>query len=615
MVAMGLKKFIASTILLPFSMKPKVFIVAFVLALFFSAVVTQLLVNLAEANMMSEKISPIYIRSDGNIEPSGSLLKRTGNVYTFTGSSVPSFQTMGLSGFHVHTIVIQCDNVVLDGAGYALYGPGNLWTAITIDSRKNVTVENIEVNNFQTGISVSNSSNITFSQNNIINNSNGIQLAASNYSSVFKNNLRGSYNEIWFTDSNYNSIFGNTVYWTDFAGSSASRGFFLSYSCNNTFIGNSVTGQGQGVLFESSTNNTFRLNDFINNAAQVKDASFYSSDSSKNIWDDGSTGNFWSNYTGPDINKDGIGDSPFALDGKNVDRFPVMKSIYIAPVTLPIPFDKEIDHSQQSTQTPSPTPTVTSSPKITPSPSSPQASISMPQEYINYTVSNINGSLWATVDGVYQMHISPDLVGQEIQMVYPTPPGTTRDIRLSLDGQTISWSNYTQTNPEALHYTYLGEWPMITCTILPSSTDFQLRIHYQHPIMQANGSYLFLYDLNISPYLSGSSTNSTAHFSIYLDENCSDIQVYNVPRDSSILRDRKMTSVDFTLTQENSTKLVSFIITSDNSKPVPGDELITFQNSQINIPELSSLIILAVGTIGASLVTLIVRRKRTPSNF
>ena len=69
-----------------------------------------------KANMMYEKNSPIYIRSDGTVDPTNSLLKRDGNNYTFTGSSIPSFQTMGLGGYHVHTIVVQCSNIILDGA-------------------------------------------------------------------------------------------------------------------------------------------------------------------------------------------------------------------------------------------------------------------------------------------------------------------------------------------------------------------------------------------------------------------------------------------------------------------------------------------------------------------
>ena len=604
MIAMSNKKFIAKTVLPVLSMKLEVCTVVFVLALLFSVVTALQLVNPVSADMMAEKISPICIRSDGSIEPLNSLLTRTGNVYTFTGSSVPSFETMGIGGYHVHTIVIQRDNVVLDGAGYELDGPGGLWTAITINDVTNVTVKRVEINNFQTGVAVSNSSNIIITQNIISANSNGVMLASSNYNTISQNNLTGNYNGFSLTNSNYNSINGNIVsYGIGWSGSSYTSGFYLSNSSNNTLIGNSIATEGQGINFNVSSNNTFLLNDFINNGVQVTNTS-YSLIPSKNFWDDGATGNFWSNYTGLDSNKDGTGDDPFIIDSNNVDRYPLMNPIYVTQATLPNPFDKGVDHSQQGTaQPPSPSPTVTSSPGTT------QTLISMPQEYLNYTISNINGSLWATVDGVYPMHISPELVGHEIQMMYPTPTGTTGDIRIDLDGQEVSWSNYTQTNPAAFHYTYLGEWPMINCAILPASADFVMRIHYQHPIMQANGSCLFLYDLNINSYLSNLSSSSTATFNVRFETNCSNIQVYTVPSDSSIPRDSTKTPVIFVTTYGNNTQTVTFNIISDYSKSVPGDELITFEDSQAQVPEFPSWVILPICMIMALMAVMIVRRK------
>lgn len=56
-----------------------------------------------------------------------------------------------------------------------------------------------------------------------------------------------------------------------------------------------------------------------------------------------------------------------------------------------------------------------------PLPTTTVSTISMPVEYINYTVSTINGSLWATVDGTYPLHFSPDMVGYQLSMEYPTP--------------------------------------------------------------------------------------------------------------------------------------------------------------------------------------------------
>ncbi len=120
----------------------------------------------------------------------------------------------------------------------------------------------------------------------------------------------------------------------------------------------------------------------------------------------------------------------------------------------------------------------------------------------------------------------------------------------------------TQSVPDALHYTYLGEWPMILFAIQPASTDFTLKVHYQHPIPKANGTYLFLYNLNISSYLSASSDNSTAYFNVRMETNCSDIHVYTVPGDGSPPRDNTRTPVNFTTSNNNGAETVNFTITS-----------------------------------------------------
>ena len=237
------------------------------------------------------------------------------------------------------------------------------------------------------------------------------------------------------------------------------------------------------------------------------------------------------------------------------------------------------------------------------------SSISMPIEYVNYTVFAVDEGLWATVDGTFPMHIPAEWVGQELPMLYPTPPGVT-NISVELNGHEVGWGNFTQVYPDALHYTYLGEWSMINCTIQPTSADFLLTIHYQHPIFQVNGSYVFLYDLNISPYLSASSTSSVAYFSVRFETNASGINVYTVPGDSSVPRDSTRTPVNFAANLANGTETVAFNITSDYSKPVPGDELITFQDSQVQAPQFPLWIILPLLTIVGIVTILLVYFKK-----
>jgi hypothetical protein len=235
--------------------------------------------------------------------------------------------------------------------------------------------------------------------------------------------------------------------------------------------------------------------------------------------------------------------------------------------------------------------------------------LAMPEEYINYTITRVDGTLWAKIDGTYPIYLLSESEGDsqcvppdELPMVYPTPPGTT-NIHVKMNETELDWINYTEAYPNALHHTAIGDWSMIYCVIAPVSDYFMLKIHYEHPVQLINGSYLFLYDLNISPYLSSQSPNSTAYFTIGIETNISNLQAYTTETDSI------WNPINYTSSQEGATEMIAIQIYSEYSKPLLGDLAITFSDIETETIAVPSWIIIPVLLIAALLAVIIYRKK------
>ena len=90
----------------------------------------------------------------------------------------------------------------------------------------------------------------------------------------------------------------------------------------NTVIKNLIMNNKNGLYFCCGAKNNIVYNNvFINNT------NWNAKDDPINIWDNGIVGNYWDDYTGIDANGDGIGDTPFLINGGKEDRFPLMQPI------------------------------------------------------------------------------------------------------------------------------------------------------------------------------------------------------------------------------------------------------------------------------------------------
>jgi len=214
---------------------------------------------------------------------------------------------------------------------------------LSLINSTNITVENLNLKENEQGLLMVCTRNSKIMNNNITNNRRGIYLdILSSNNTISGNNLT---NQSWAgIESRYsfnNSLIRNTVLNNEI-------GIYLKNSFNNTLTLNTIANNSRGgVWLDYSFNNTLVSNNIKNNSAKaVSDAgvSLYLSYANKifhnnfinnqrqaytcpgNIWDDGypSGGNYWSDYAGVDADGDGIGDTPYAIDTNNKDRYPLM---------------------------------------------------------------------------------------------------------------------------------------------------------------------------------------------------------------------------------------------------------------------------------------------------
>jgi nitrous oxidase accessory protein NosD len=103
-----------------------------------------------------------------------------------------------------------------------------------------------------------------------------------------------------------------------------------------------------GAYYAVAENNVFYRNMLINNELHV--GANWEVEGAGNIWDNGQVGNYWDDYTGKDINGDGIGDVPYIVEGRKgdgqgalvsfvfgQDNYPLMTPFNIDDVSIDFP--------------------------------------------------------------------------------------------------------------------------------------------------------------------------------------------------------------------------------------------------------------------------------------
>ena len=129
---------------------------------------------------------------------------------------------------------------------------------------------------------------------------------------IVDQNRTGTEGIAFFASCSNNIIFANNI--TGFHGQAIRTVFTCS---NNTIYGNYVANNGFAiVLQDGATDNTFYINIFTADSCKIQ-----IDDGVKGTrWDNGTIGNYWGDYNGTDSNGDGIGDTPYIVNGHKWDQ-------------------------------------------------------------------------------------------------------------------------------------------------------------------------------------------------------------------------------------------------------------------------------------------------------
>jgi parallel beta-helix repeat protein len=245
----------------------------------------------------------IYIRFDGSVDPDAAPILTVDNItYTFTDNVVNQ------------TIVVQRDDIVIDGAGYILQGARDTYVGIELSHRSNVTIKNIQIKEYIRAIFVYESRNNTISGCTLTKNGEAIVMDNSGENKIIGNTISRNYNDgiSIYSVSDNNLIVNNTIT-TDWK---ESYSFVIVGENNVIYHNNIIHYPWKGSLIPYFP-------------VYVPYLPAY------NQWDNGLEGNYWSDYNGTDANEDVIGDTPYIIDDTNQDRYPLMNLLTEAPDTVP----------------------------------------------------------------------------------------------------------------------------------------------------------------------------------------------------------------------------------------------------------------------------------------
>lgn len=275
----------------------------------------------------------------GSEEPIGDIFSDGIYLYESTGNTIADNHVINHLEDGIYLVESNdnkvTDNTLLDGESGVV---------IEISSSNNFVADNYIDNMALFGVGLYMDCNGNMIKDNSISNiaQLAIMIQVESHNNLVKGNtVTNALGGIWiYSDSSGNMVSDNSV------SGCAWEGVRMRYSGGNTISGNMIEGNTRGMLIwfnpDDSGNliigNTFKENNFgtifsfgtfeniayhnnyMDNGVQAIDNGV------SNSWDDGSEGNYWSDYKGKDKDHDGCGDTPYSIPGAagSMDNFPLM---------------------------------------------------------------------------------------------------------------------------------------------------------------------------------------------------------------------------------------------------------------------------------------------------
>jgi len=299
--------------------------------------------------MVSAIILTLVLAGTSTLTFNAQWVRVSGNIYITTYGVFPPTApistvdniTYTLTGDINDSIVVQGDNIILDGNGFTVDGANNSGKhGIDVTDCDNVTVKNLKVTRWDYGIWVDSSS---FPSNNtILNNSvtecnwMAITMKQSTQSTISGNNLTDNNYGIWVQNS-----FSDTVSYNTITGSTSCALYVDHYAHHNVFTGNVLKGKDivdlyiapyshDNTITENTINNVLYINSSPNNTFWNNSIGHVTNyEGYANIWDNGEEGNYYSEYVmnypnASEIDASSIWNTPYIIDANNQDKHPRM---------------------------------------------------------------------------------------------------------------------------------------------------------------------------------------------------------------------------------------------------------------------------------------------------